>query len=36
MDYHDESSVLKNAPHTELIGTTDKWPLNIVEKGVIS
>ena len=32
MDYHDESSVLKNAPHTELIGTTDKWPFKYSRK----
>ena len=32
MDYHDDSSVLKNAPHTELIATADKWPFKYSRK----
>jgi len=31
-DYHDENSVLKNAPHTELIATGDKWPFKYSRK----
>ncbi len=31
-DYHDENSVLKNAPHTELIATADKWPFKYSRK----
>ena len=32
MDYHDDNSVLKNAPHTELIATADKWPFKYSRK----
>ena len=32
IDYHDENSVLKNAPHTEMIATADKWPFNYSRK----
>ena len=31
-DYHDENSVLKNAPHTELLATADKWPFKYSRK----
>ena len=31
-DFHDENSVLKNAPHTELIATRDKWPFKYSRK----
>ena len=31
-DYHDENSVLKNAPHTELIATADEWPFKYSRK----
>jgi len=31
-DFHDENSVLKNAPHTELIATADKWPFKYSRK----
>ena len=32
IDYHDENSVLKNAPHTEMIATADKWPFKYSRK----
>ena len=32
MDYHDEHSVLKNAPHTELMATADRWPFKYSRK----
>ena len=32
MDYHDDNSVLKNAPHTQLIATADKWPFKYSRK----
>ena len=34
-DYHDGNSVLKNAPHTELMATGDKWPFKYSRKKAI-